>query len=126
MIDARVLATHPKPASSTPDFVKLFGVWIPRGGDNLRIVFEAVSNLGTNIWISLYHKNRGDAGNGSLAPGGMKLTEPSGRYTHEWAGLKEQVRFWFSLSPGASLSTGQVGMIMYRFLQPVWFESVKA
>jgi hypothetical protein len=128
MIDAKLLVTYPVDTTVLVPPLVLLGVWIPRGGDNGRFPLEVVANRGTKLTVDILEKNRADVGDGSAySPAtSMVFDETIGRTTQEWLGFKELVRFRFTLEPGKSLEDGEWGWILFRFLRPVWFESVKA
>lgn len=124
MIDATVLPTLPY-AGGEGDSFGVSTVWIPRGGDHLRQAVESVANSESQLTIELWHKNRDEAGNGTLYSGpSIYFSDNTGIETAEWTGLKELIRFQLTLSPLGESST-RGGWILFRFLQPVWFESLK-
>lgn len=121
MIDAKWLATG---ATGDPT-VDVWGVWIPRRGDNLLFHVEVVSNYGTNFDVELFEKNYDEVGDGADALVGTGFEEATGRQSFTKLGAKELVRVRLTLQRGASLPAGDVGLVLFRFLEPVWFETVK-
>ena len=122
MIDAKLLATFDAQAGSPVD---VYGVWIPRKGDNARFTLEVVQNYFTDFTAEVHQKNYEDTGDGSAAGPSVNFNKATGRQTMELLGCKELVRFKLSLQRGSGLPGADVGLVLFRFLQPVWFEAVK-
>jgi hypothetical protein len=122
MIDAKLLAT--KSADGDPDVV-VYGIWIPRRGDNVRLTIEVVDNQGTDLEIAVLHKNYADPGDGAASGTSTTFSQTTGRQTMELLGAKELIRFELTLRRGSDLEDGEVGSLLIRFLEPVWFESVR-
>jgi hypothetical protein len=119
MIDAKMLAT------TLGDVVyDVWGVWIPRRGDNVIFTVEVVTNYGTVFTVQLFEKNYDEPGDGSDALAGTGFDETTGRVSFTKLGAKELIRVRLSISRGGSLPVRDVGLLLYRFLQPVWFEKV--
>lgn len=121
MIDAKVLATG--------DFfglrpVELWGAWIPRGGDNFMLTVEVVANYGVKLSVALYEKNYEEVGDGASAQVEVVFDEGLGRKVLSKTGVKELVRVQLTVERGRSLPKEDVGLALYRFLQPLWFERV--
>jgi hypothetical protein len=124
MLDATPLATSTIESGGSP--VVVFGVWIPRKGDNVRSVVDVVFNLHTNFTVAIFHKNYEDAGDGASASVSASYSDSeTGRKTMELLGAKELVRFRLTLERGESLEDVDVGIVFFRFLEPAWFEAVK-
>jgi hypothetical protein len=122
MIEAETLMTR-----STDDDVLVFGVWIPRQGDNGRFSVEVVANYGAILTVEVFHKNLEAVGDGTAySPSTTMTFDATGRQTGEWLGLKELLRFKVSLARSPDLPDSKRGWVMFRFLQPVWFGTVKA
>ena len=122
MIDAKLLATFDAQSGSP---VHVYGVWIPRKGDNARFTLEVVQNYFTDLTAEVFQKNYEDTGDGTTAGISVNFNEATGRQTMELLGCKELVRLKLSLQRGSSLPGEDVGLVLYRFLRPVWFEAVK-
>lgn len=118
MLDAKLLPTYDSASGLT---LRVYGVWIPRRGDNIRFTVEVVANQGATMLASLYEKNYNEAGDGSKATDPLTFSS-TGRQTVELLGAKELVRLELELTPSAS----DAGRVLYRVLHPVWFENVKA
>ena len=122
MIDAKLLATFDAQAGSPMD---VYGVWIPRKGDNARFTLEVAQNYFTDLTAEVFQKNYEDTGDGTTAGISVNFNQATGRQTMELLGCKEVVRFKLSLQRGSNLPGEDVGLVLFRFLQPVWFEAVK-
>lgn len=117
MLDAKLLPTFDLEHNKT---VTVYGVWIPRRGDNVRLTVEVVANQAATMVATLFQKNYDEPGDGTTT--GVALTFTSiGRQTMELLGAKELVRLQLKLDPSGT----DVGKVLYRVLQPVWFETVK-
>ncbi len=126
MIDAKPLATlGPSEIDPPPGPVEVWGVWIPRKGDNLILPIDVVFNHGVNFRVELYHKNYGDPGDGASASASATFSQITGRQNLTQLSCKELVRVKLTLDRGSALVGNDVGIVFYRFLQPLWFESVK-
>ena len=123
MLDAKLLATPDSGSGSTQ--IQVYGVWIPRKGDNMRLTAEVVANYATDFTVEMLQKNYEDTGNGSSTGVSMNFNQATGRQTVEVLGCKELVRVILTVDRGMSLEAGEVGLVLFRFLQPVWFETVK-
>jgi hypothetical protein len=121
MLDAKVLATVLD--EGLP--VEVWGVWIPRRGDNAIFSMEVVYNYGTMVTAELFMKDYDDAGDGSATGQSFAFDVATGRQSITQLGAKELVRVKMTLNRGDGLSVDDVGVILFRFLEPVWFESVK-
>ena len=122
MIDAKLLATPDVHGASEVD---VYGVWIPRKGDNARFTLEVAQNYFTDLTAQVYQKNYEDTGNGTAAGIGVNFRKATGRQTMEILGCMELIRFKLSLQRGSGLPGADVGLVLFRFLRPVWFEAVK-
>lgn len=128
MIDAEVLATKPYSDSDDRAF-QVYSIWFPRGADDARFTVEVVAQYQTKLSIDVCHKNRDEPGDGTPYGGAFFLFDDGvGRTTLEWQGLKEMVRFVLTVEAslgGGEPEVGTVGWVIFRFLQPAWFEAVK-
>jgi hypothetical protein len=122
MIDAKMLATLP---SADDVFYEVWGVWIPRRGDNAVFAMEVVANFGAILTAELFEKNYDETGDGATTGLTMEFDQRPDRLTITKLGAKELVRFRLKVEKGRNAGAGEVGMALYRFLEPVWFESVK-
>ena len=120
MIDAKVLATGLK--GDEP--ISVWSVWIPRSGDNVTFTLEVAANYGTVLTAELYQKNYDEVGDGTATGSSTVFGGSTGRQAFTKLGAKELVRVRLTLEPEAALED-EVGWVVLRFLQPVWFESVK-
>jgi hypothetical protein len=125
MLDAKILATSTADDSSGGRPIVVWGVWIPRKGDNLILPVEIVFNFGVDLAVDLYHKDYADPGDGNAASASVTFDEITGRQNMIKLGCKELVRVRLTLDRGNELEESQVGILLYRFLQPTWFEAVK-
>ncbi len=122
MIDGKVLVTK---ESEVDGPLEVWGVWIPRRGDNAIFALEVAVNYGTELIADLYQKNYDEVGNGTDAGVSLTFDEVAGRQTMTKLDAKEVVRVKLTVKRGVSLADKEIGNVLYRFLQPVWFESVK-
>ncbi len=128
MIETFALATHPAPAAPPyPSFdVQVYSRWFTRGGDNAVFAAQLSFVYAAEVTIEVFHKNRGDVGNGTSMAGSLSLTAATKFAYAEWLAMKEFVRFRISITPPVGIKGSPVGKALIRFLQPVWFETVKA
>jgi len=120
MIDAKLLVTP----NNDEQFV-VHGVWVPRRGDNVRLTVEVVDNQGVDLEVRVLHKNYEDVGDGTTTGVTASFNETAGRQTLELLGAKELIRFELLLQRAIDVKEGELGRLLLRFLEPVWFESVK-
>lgn len=120
MIDAKWLPTYDTEAEGQ---LFLYGVWIPRRGDNVRMTIEVVANMSAVLTATIFEKNYDEVGNGDATAAEVVFDATTGRQTLEALGVKELVRLQFKLAPHSELEEG-IGKILYRVLQPAWFESL--
>jgi hypothetical protein len=119
MIDAKVLATGP----TGDDPVTVWGVWIPRRGDNTIFTLEVVANYSTSLTAELFDKNYDDPGDGVSASASTTFRSTTGRQSFTKLGCKELVRVKLTVQPDGVID--DIGLVLFRFLEPVWFEAVK-
>jgi len=119
MIDAKALATLPT------GLLELFGIWIPRKGDNVRFTVEVVQNYFTTLNVELYQKNYDETGNGAATSVSVDFDNTTGRAVMELLGSKELLRVKLTMAAAEGITDSEVGTVLLRFLQPVWFEAVK-
>lgn len=117
----------------TDSLVEVFTPWFPRGGDHARFTVDVVS-LGQagggipELTVRVWTKNSEDTGEGSNADATVSIVRTAvGRTTTEWlstnsTGLKELVRYKVAVANTADLGTVWV---LFRMLQPVWFNAVR-
>lgn len=124
MIDAKLLRT-PRATDSDPIQYDVYGVWIPRRGDNVRMTMELVSNYYADVTATLLYKNYDDTGDGITSGVSTQFTSNvTGIKEMELLGSKELVRVKLSVFAATGLRSGDMGWFLFRFLQPVWFEAV--
>lgn len=123
MIDAKLFRTL-RVVSGNYVAYKILGVWIPRRGDNLRSTVEVVGIYGANLVATLFEKDYDETGDGATSSVAATFNESTGRQTIELIGAKELVRFELGIEPASTLRDGEMGWVLLRFLQPVWFETV--
>ena len=102
----------------------IYSRWIARGGDNLILTADLVSRDNGTLKVTVFHKSRGEAGDGSNADGGAGTDislSAVGRESEEWMGVKELVRYRVECT-GASASDS----VTFRLLAPTWFNTVNA
>lgn len=121
MIDAKILATYLDDNLG----VEVWGVWIPRRGDNVILTIELPANYGSYVVAELYQKNYDEVGDGTSASASVTFDQTTGRQSLTKLGAKEIVRFKLTIQRGGSLGSTEVGWFLCRLLEPVWFESVK-
>lgn len=126
MFDGQLLFPGAVPATG----IKIYGPWMPKGGDHVRITAECLQVDGATLKVELFTKNSEDSGDGTNADSGGVPTNitlnATGRTTTEWYStgtvtLKEMVRYRFTVT-GAI----QTDWILFRMLAPVWFNAAKA
>jgi len=124
MIDSKLLVTA-KSSDGAP--YDVWGVWIPRKGDNAIFTMEVAATYEADVTAELFQKNYDEAGDGVSAGVSMSFAASSGplRQSITKTGAKELVRFKLTIAPGSRLTDGEFGWFLFRFLQPVWFEAVK-
>jgi hypothetical protein len=120
MIDAKVLATGSRAGES----YEVWGIWMPRRGDNVMLTVEVVANFAATFEVQLFEKNYDEPGNGFDALVGTAFPETTGRSSFTKFGAKELIRVRLSIIIAGSAPDGDVGLLLYRFLEPVWFEDV--
>jgi len=99
--------------------------WFPKGADNAYFTYEIIhQNFGSggSISVTVYTKNREDAGSESVTPFTFSFTQigSTAFYHAACANLKQLVRFKITVTPGTS-PTGPEGVV-YRFLPPTWYD----
>ena len=104
-----------------PEGADVFSPWFPREADNAWFTFEAIDEGGTSpiFTVEVWHKNTDEPG-----PGEKNTTATfgtlSGDYKHaNFTGLREMVRFKFSL-------TGSSAWVIFRMLMPSWYDTAPA
>lgn len=123
MIDAKLLATYDLDGGGGP--LDVYSVWMPRKADNVRFTVEVVANYRTELAATLWERNYDETGDGATAGVAVGFNQTMGRETLEKLGCKDLVRFQFRLNRGEDLLDTEIGWVLLRVLQPVWFESVK-
>jgi hypothetical protein len=96
----------------------VYGPWMERRGDNVRITADVAAPNASTLSVSLFQKNTEDAGDGTLVSGGSISATTVGRATKEYTGLKEIVRYKFEVTGGPA--------VLFRMLGPLWFDEVEA
>ena len=124
MFDAQYLLA---PSGGT---TAVYSPWFPRGADNGRFTAELIRLVGSGtakLVVRLFHKNAdADAsydGTEVDATKTIQITAEGTRTTTEWTGLRELVRYKIEVTETAS---GGDVWILFRMLDPVWFDTVKA
>ena len=117
MFDAQLLIVGTEP-------VIVYSPLMGRGGDNLTLSLDVVAIEGATIKVDIMTKNSEGTGNGALvAATGLPLTLSTAVQDNVTIGpdkLEELVRYRFTVS-------GTKGdWVLFRMLNPVWFDSVKA
>ena len=123
MIDAKLLATYDLNGGGGP--LDVYSVWMPRKADNVRFTVDVVADFGTELTATLLERNYDETGDGATTGVFVDFTQSMGRQTLERLGCKDLVRFRFRLNRGDALQDTEIGWVLLRVLQPVWFESVK-
>jgi hypothetical protein len=119
MIDAKMLLTTLEVAP-----YDVYGVWIPRKGDNAILTMEVVENYLTDITFAVYTKNYEDPGDGVASGVSASFADTTGRQSVEITGCEELIRVKVTIGRNSRLGASDIGHFLYRFLQPVWFEAV--
>lgn len=113
MFDGQILIREP-----AKDTV-VYSPWIPREADYVRLTSEYLAGGGT-LLVQAYTKNEEDPGNGTIISGASISQSGAGVMTEEWGDLKELVRLSFTVG------TSSGDWVLFRLLQPVWFDAVDA
>lgn len=98
---------------------KVFSPWMDRQGDYLRATSEFVAGNG-ELTVKVYTKNKEETGDGDLRVSPTISQNTPGRSVAEWSSLKELVRYEFTVGD----ASGE--WVLFRMLNPVWFDAVKA
>jgi hypothetical protein len=100
----------------------VYSPWMPRQGDNAVFIAEVVEiNLAT-LQVRVFTKAHENAGSGSDADTGTSISISSaGVSSDEWDGLKDLVRFEFTLD---NLLNDDQEWVLFRMHEPIWFDSV--
>lgn len=123
MLDSRLLMTFP---AGSPANYNLWGVWIPRRGDDLTLPIEVTANSNAKVGFEIYHKNYGDVGDGASVGAGAVFDGVAEIQVVEAPGVKELVRVLLEVGVSGEPTPGTIGWFLFRFLQPNWSESVEA
>ncbi len=101
---------------------KLFSPWMSRGGDNVIFTADVIyqSDNKPDLSVQLYEKNTEDPGDGTAITGSIS-GDATGRFFKELKGVKELVRYRFTLTS----TTAEVDHVLFRMLSPVWFDDVE-
>lgn len=100
----------------------IYTPWVPRGGDNFIATLDVIDIDNATITIRTFTKNSEETGDGTDADASTTIARTTvGRSQAEWNGvLDEWVRLKISV-------TGQDGKwVLFRMLNPIWFDSVEA
>jgi len=97
MIDAKMLATLPSADDVSYD---VWGVWIPRRGDNAVFTMEVVANFGALLTAELFEKNYNETGDGTTSGLTMEFDQRPERLSITKLGAKELVRFRLTVRKG--------------------------
>ena len=104
----------------------VFSPWTPRRADRVRATLDVIAISGPQITVDLFTKNTRGTGNGNIVDAGTSIVaSTTGRVTQAWGpttgiGLRELVRYRFTIGPTAGLRTN----VVFRMLPPVWYNSV--
>lgn len=99
--------------------------WFPRGGDNIIYAADLVTQSTSNgvLKVSLLTKNSEDTGDGAAVSGSdLDVSTESVAIKQVNGQMKELVRFKFEVDKKAA----STDWIMFRVLQPSWFDDVDA
>ena len=97
----------------------VYSPWTERGGDYLRASVEFIDGTG-ELTIEVATKNHTDPGDGTVISGTSIFIDGAGSETEQWTELKEMVRY--------KITTGGTSgkWVLFRILEPVWFDAVEA
>jgi len=125
MIDSKLLVTT-KSSGGQPPY-DVWGVWIPRKGDNAIFTMEVAATYEADVTAELFQKNYDEVGDGASAGVSMSFAPNEGplRKSITKTGAKELVRFKLTIARGSRLEDDEIGWFLFRFLRPVWFETIK-
>lgn len=99
----------------------LFTDWMPRQGDHAVFTTELITAIGADFAVEVYHKNSEDSGPGAAVGSLVAATTTLGLHEKQFSGLKELVRYRITVSATA----GNMGGVIYRFLQVTWFDKAR-
>lgn len=97
--------------------------WFDKGADNAYFTYEIIhQNFGSggSISVTVYTKNREDAGSESATTFSFTQIGSTAFYHAACTNLKQLVRFKITVTPGSS-PTGPEG-VCYRILPPTWYD----
>ena len=101
----------------------VFTPWMSRQADNAIFTFELIDNPGqTDITITPYTRDREDYGAGTpgtpatIASGGPTFAEIT------VTNMEEMIRFLIEVDP---IGGGSGSGIIYRMLEPTWYDEAK-
>ena len=104
--------------------VSVYSPWFSRRGDSLIATLDIVALDGafTTLTVDVFTKNSQDTGDGTNANALVSIVSGSvGPSRATWEGvLEEMVRYKFTLREA------QPNWVLFRMLEPAWFDAVKA
>ncbi|HHK42335.1 MAG TPA: hypothetical protein ENJ50_07950 [Planctomycetaceae bacterium] len=104
----------------------VYSPWFPRSGDYFIGTLDVISLDGATLTLEVFTKNQEDSGDGVNADTSVSIrASAAGRASAEWGpddsgGIKELVRYKMTAS-GTDTQ-----WVLFRILDPVWFDAVKA
>ena len=104
----------------------VYSPWFPRAGDYAIATIDVMDLSGASVQIDLYTKNEEDKGDGTKVDSTVNIRATSvGRHSAEWGpngsdGILELVRYRIEVS------TTDTQWALFRMLDLVWFDAVKA
>lgn len=100
----------------------VYSPWMPRKGDTLFFTCDLVSQESGRLEVRVFHKKHEDDGDG-IQVGGAISTTTIGQTARPAAGLFDLVRYEFK-SVSTAGSPDPLDRVLFRMLNPVWFDAV--
>jgi len=104
---------------------RVFSPWFPRQGDDFKPTVEVIDIKRTagDFKVHVFTKSSETTGNGTNADATLSLSlQAAGTDSAIWQGkVNELVRYQFDLS-----TMGSGDWVLFRMLDPVWYDAVKA
>ena len=99
----------------------IFTPWYHRLADNARFAYEIIQTVGSPTFaVDVRHRNAEDTSPEGDSAGSSWTT--SGNFRLQTvSGLKEMFRFKITLTAGGASTSA----IVYRFLEPTWFDQAE-
>ncbi len=101
----------------------VFSPWMPRQADNVTMTLDLMQAMGAKLKVELIHKNLETSGDGTLVAATISLQGTPNEYTATASGVLELVRYKFTVDANV---TETIGGVLFRMLDLLWYDTVKA